>query len=251
MDNQDKAPRLKTVTKVVPPYILNEFPADFPFLLGQELVYLLATKSQPDLEGRDWEAIFAKCINGEWKPSNVGLDDVVLDNTAWSAKSVKSSNPFTQEKIRLISGRNSLVYSYGETLDNTADPNPIGKMVLNIWNERVSAIRKFHKHLRTVVLIKSSDLTKVAVFEFDTIRYEPDLFYWEWNKNKNLCGFDVRTKEQCFTWQPHGSQFTIFENVPSNTLQIQIKQPPKIEKENVLKIIGFDSSWITILNKVP
>lgn len=245
MDNQERTPKLKTVNKVVPPYDLNDFPSDFPLKLGQELVYLLATKGQPDLEGNEWEAIFARCVNGEWKPSNVGLDDVLLGNTAWSAKSVKSVSPSKQNKVRLISGRNSLVYSYGETLDVSSDPSPIGRMVLNIWNDRVSAIRQIHKHLRTVVLIKSKDLTEVAVFEFDTIRYDPELFFWKWNKNNNLCGYELRSKQQRFTWQPHGSQFTIHESVPSQTLIIKIKQPPKLEKGSVLQAIGFDQSWVT------
>jgi len=249
MDNQERIPKLKTVNKVVPPFGLNDFPADFPYKLAQELVYLLATKGQPDLEGSEWEAIFAKCINGEWKPSNVGLDDVLLGNTAWSAKSVKSANPSKQDKIRLISGRNSLVYSYGEMLDTNADPNPIGQMVLNIWNDRVSAIRQIHKHLRTVVLVKSKDLTHVAVFEFDTIRYDPELYYWEWNNNNNLCGYDKRSKEQHFTWQPHGSQFTIHEKIPQHALNIQIKQPPKLEKDKVLQTIGFDQSWVTVTRR--
>lgn len=250
MDNQEKAPKLKTVNKVVAPFGLNDFPSDFALKLGQELVYLLATKGQADLEGPEWEAIFARCINGEWKPSNVGLDDVVLGNTAWSAKSVKSTNPSKQDKIRLISGRNSLFYSYGETLDfMTADPNRIGQMVLNIWNERVSAVRQLHKHLRTVVLVKSKDLTEVAVFEFDTIRYDPELYFWERNQNNNLCGFEKRNKTQHFTWQPHGSQFTIHEKVPQQALIIRIKQPPKLEKDKVLQAIGFDQSWVTVFKR--
>lgn len=249
MFNPERTPKLKTVNKVVPAYDLNDFPPDFPYKLGQELVYLLATKGQPDLEGSEWEAVFARCIKGEWKPSNVGLDDVLLGNIAWSAKSVKSANPSKQDKVRLISGRNSLVYSYGEMLDTKADPNPLGQMVLNIWNDRVSAIRQIHEHLRTVVLVKSKDLTEVAVFEFETIRYDPELFYWEWNKNNNLCGYEKRSNEQHFTWQPHGSQFTIHENVPQQALIIQIKQPPKLEKDKVLQAIGFDKSWVTVTKR--
>jgi hypothetical protein len=42
-----KKPRLRTVDKSFPPFPLNEFPKDFPFILGKELVYLLASKGKP------------------------------------------------------------------------------------------------------------------------------------------------------------------------------------------------------------
>ena len=170
-----KRPKLRTVEKAQQLYPLNEFPKDFPFILGKEIVYLLASKGKPVLEGEDWEAIFATCIGAEWKPSNVGLDDVILGNTAWGAKTVKATNPETAKKVRLISGRNSPVYSFGETIDIHSDPNTLGVSVLEIWNERVSAVREKFQNLRTVVLVKSNDLSEVVVFEFDTIRYDPEL----------------------------------------------------------------------------
>ncbi|MDR2004409.1 MAG: hypothetical protein LBQ74_15385 [Prevotella sp.] len=244
---QDKSPKLRTVNKSVSAFPLNEFPKDFPFLLGKELIYLLASKGKPDLEGSDWENIFANCIGADWKPSNVGLDDVVMGNTAWGAKTVKATRPSTQRKVRLISGRNSLVYSFDESLDTKADPNLFGRLVLDIWNERVSAVREKFKHLRTVVLIKSNDLSEVSVFEFETIRYDHELYNWEWNKNKNLIGIDKKTGEHRFTWQPHGSQFTILEEVPAKSLTIRIKQPETLDKEQVLEALGFDKSWITVI----
>lgn len=244
-----KRPKLRTVEKAIPPFLLNEFPKDFPFILGKEIVYLLASKGKPTLEGEDWEAIFATCIGAEWKPSNVGLDDVILGNTAWGAKTVKSTNPATAKKVRLISGRNSPVYSFGETIDIHANPNAVGVSVLEIWNERVSAIREKFQNLRTVVLVKSNDLTEVVVFEFDTIRYDPELFVWEWNKNGNLIGIEKSTNEHRFTWQPHGSQFTIIEEIPKKSLIIKIKQPETLDKEEILKALGFDNSWISVTKR--
>src|SRR3990172_7402450 len=208
---EKKSPRLRTVDKVKPPYPLNKFPKIFGFKLGEELIFHLAVKSTPSLEGADWEEIFAKCIGATWKPSNVGLDDVILGSCAWGAKTVKSNNPTNQKIVRLISGRNAPVYSFDESQGTNVDPNHIGTRVLEIWNERVSAIREKYKHVRTVVLIKSNSLEEVVIFEFDTIRYDPDLFRWEWNKNNNLQGYDKNNSEHLFTWQPHGSQFTIIE----------------------------------------
>lgn len=244
-----KRPKLRTVEKAIPPFLLNEFPKDFPFILGKEIVYLLASKGKPTLEGEDWEAIFATCIGAEWKPSNVGLDDVILGNTSWGAKTVKATNPATAKKVRLISGRNSPVYSFGETIDIHANPNAVGVSVLEIWNERVSAIREKFQNLRTVVLVKSNDLTEVVVFEFDTIRYDPELFVWKWNKNGNLIGIEKSTNEHRFTWQPHGSQFTIIEEIPEKSLIINIKQPETLDKEEILKALGFDNSWISVTKR--
>jgi len=242
-------PRLRTVEKVKPPYPLNEFPNNFGINLGRELVYLLATKGRPILEGGEWEEIFSNCINAKWKPSNVGLDDIVLASCAWGAKTVKAKTPSTQKIVRLISGRNSPVYSYGESKITNVDPNHLGTQILSIWNERVSAIRKKYKHLRMVVLIKSNTLGEVAVFEFDTIRYDPDLFCWEWNKRKNLEGFDKARKRHRFTWQPHGSQFTIIEEVPEKLLIIKIKSPQMLNKKTFLKGIGFNKSWVTVTKR--
>lgn len=242
-------PRLRTVDKSLPPFPLNEFPKDFPFILGKELVYLLASKGKAILEGAEFEAIFAICIGAEWKPSNVGLDDIILGNTAWGAKTVKATNPSTQKKVRLISGRNSPVYSFGDTIDIHADPNLVGQSILEIWNERVSAVREKFQNLRTVVLVKSNDLTEVVVFEFDTIRYDPELFVWEWNNNGNLRGIEKSTTEHRFTWQPHGSQFTIIEEIPEESLLIKIKEPETLDKEDILKTLGFDKSWISVTKR--
>lgn len=242
----NKKPRLRTVDKSLPPFPLNEFSKDFPFILGKELVYLLASKAKPILEGSEWEAIFATCIGADWRPSNVGLDDVILGNTAWGAKTVKATKPATQKKVRLISGRNSPIYSFGETIDIEHDPNDVGKSVLEIWNERVSAVREKFQNLRTVVLVKSNDLTEVVVFEFDTIRYDPELFVWEWNKNGNLRGIEKSTTEHRFTWQPHGSQFTIIEEIPQDSLLIKIKEPMPLNKQDILDTLGFDNSWVSV-----
>jgi hypothetical protein len=246
---ENKSPRLRTVDKSIPPFTLNNFPNSFPFTLGKELVYLLASKGRPILEGPEWESIFALCIGADWKPSNVGLDDVILGNTAWGAKTVKAKNPSKQKKVRLISGRNSPVYSYGDTIDTKADADLVGKSILDIWNERVSAVREKFQNLRTVVLVKSDDLTEVVVFEFETIRYDPELFMWEWNNNGNLRGIEKSTLIHRLTWQPHGSQFTIIEDIPDKSLIIKIKQPATLDKEKILNALGFDKSWISVLQK--
>lgn len=246
---ENKTPRLRTVNKAVPPYPLNQFPGDFAFRLGREIVYLLATKGNPSLEGNEWEEIFANCIGANWKPSNVGLDDVVLDNCAWGAKTVKANSPSTQKTVRLISGRNSPVYSFGESKISDVDPNYLGEQVLTIWNDRVTDVRKKYKFLRTIVLLKSNTLEEVVVFEFDTVRYDPELYVWRWNERGNLEGYEKRSDNHIFTWQPHGSQFTIIEKIPDDCLVLRIKKPPRIDKKSLLENIGFDQSWVTVVKK--
>jgi len=241
-------PRLRTVNKAVPPYPLNRFPRDFIETFAQEIVYMLATKSTMSLEGDEWEQIFANCINAEWKPSNVGLDDVQLDNCCWSAKTVYgTSNIARQQAVRLISGRNSPVFSYGEAQTNDTDPDEMGRMILEIWNERVSGIRQYFKFARTVVLVKSKDFSEYLIFETETIRYDPDMYFFEWNRRGNLEGYDKRDNRHCFTWQPSGGQFTIIEEIPEDRLHIQIRHPDKLDKDSVLAAVGYNSDWYYIV----
>lgn len=244
-----KEPKLRTVNKATAPFELNSFPSSFIETLAREIVYMRATKSAMSLEGNEWEQIFAECIGAQWKPSNVGLDDVVLDNCCWGAKTVFCTSNIAEKKtVRLISGRNSPTYSYGIDKITSADPNEIGKLVLNIWNERVSAVRKIFKFVRTVVLVKSQDFNDYLIFEFDTVRYDPELYNFVWNKRGNLEGYDKRTNAHRFTWQPSGSQFTIIEDIPEKRLHISIKKPDPISKETVLETLKFDKTWYHIVS---
>lgn len=240
-------PKLRGVDKYKPDYALGQFPAGFAMELGKELIYLLATRNPPTLEGSDWEQIFARCIGAQWTPSNVGLDDVQLHQMAWSAKTVKNKNPFKVKHIRLISGRNSPDYSFDIENVHTEDPNQLGEMILGIWNARITDVRKKFATTRTVVLIKGDDLSSVSVFEEEAFKYLPEEYEWEWNQRGNLEGYIKGSDVKRFTWQPHGSQFTITTNVPDNRLKLRIKQPPLLDREEVLSQLKFDPSWIEIV----
>ena len=233
-------PRLRS-TNVKEPYPLGEFPEGFAKIVAGELSAAIAL-GRTDIEGKDWELIFAKAIKAEWHPSVIGLDDILVPalSAAWGAKTIKSNSPFTASKIRLISGRNSLAYSYAVNDVKALDPSEVGKLVLGIWNERVAALYQKYKTLRTVTMLKGPGLTKVSIFEKNTVRYGAELFNWEWNSNQNLVGTSKDTGESKFTWQPHGSQFTIHENVPENALNIEINPPPSIPTEKILDLISFN-----------
>ncbi len=140
-----------------------------------------------------------------------------------------------------------MINSYDYDVQPGKLPDEHGEHVLTIWNERVSDIKRHYKHLRTVVLIRSFDLIESVIFEFDTIRYDPELYYWRWN-GKNLYGYQRIDDKQKFTWQSGGQQFTIFETVPLKHMLLNIKKPDLIPKEFILDKIGFDNSWITIIN---
>ncbi|MDA8001797.1 MAG: hypothetical protein MPL62_10980 [Alphaproteobacteria bacterium] len=242
-----KRPKLRNVEKYRPPYPLNEFPKRFPLKLGKEIVYFLATRNSDRLEGSDWEEIFARTVGAKWKPSNVGLDDVVLEQTAWGAKTIKNRNPFNVKRARLISGRNSPVFSYGDKEVADRPPAELGEKVLEIYNERVVSIRKKYKHLRTVVLIKGPGLLECSVIELPTETYDLSAYEWTWNKSSNLEGREKKTGFHKFTWQPHGSQFTIIENLAAKRLSIRVKKPAALSKKTVLEELQFDESWIEVV----
>jgi len=73
---------------------------------------------------------------------NAELNGTVYEQTAWGAKTVKNDRPFVARHVRLISGRNSLDYSYGEKNVRDMDVDEVGEKVLGIWNARVADVRK-------------------------------------------------------------------------------------------------------------
>ena len=152
-------------------------------------------------------------------------DDVVFEQTAWGAKTVKNARPFDARHIRLICGRNSLDYSYGDKNVRAMKVGEVGEKVLDIWNARLADVRKKFLHVRTVVLLKGEDLREVSVYEEETCLFEPRKYYWQVNDKGNFEGFEVATGVHRFTWQPHGSQFTVISDVPKKTFEIANQTP--------------------------
>lgn len=225
-------------------YPLNVIPPEIITKIGGYLVYLLYI-GRKDVSGNDWGDAFADSISGIHLDSPVGIADVVLDKNCWSAKTVKVKDPFSISNVRLISGRCSPDYSYGIT-DPHKDVQKTGEAVLNIWNERINIATDHYSSVRTAVLVRSYDCLSYRLFEEDTQRFRTTDYHWEVNANGNLIGLD-RNGRVCFTWQPHGSQFTIHTEVPESAIKFQIKQPPTISKADVLKVVEFDESWVQII----
>ena len=228
------------------PYPINELPEDIIKKIGRKFVYMLCV-GYKDFSGDDWGNVFSEAIGGKHLQSPVGIADVSFDKMAWSMKTVKSTNPHRKEAaIRLISGRCSPDYSYGIT-DPHEDIEKTGRAVLNIWNERVNIAQDYYNPVRTSILVRSYDLLSFCLFEEENHRFITNQYHWEENKNGNLIGINIESGEQCFTWQPHGSQFTIHTKIPKNAIKFKIKQPPKLDIEETLKQINFNDDWIEIL----
>lgn len=228
------------------PYPINEIPETIIRKIGRKFVYMLCV-GYKDLTGDDWGNVFAEAIGGKHLQSPVGIADVVLDKMAWSMKTVKKGNPHTSNlSIRLISGRCSPDYSY-DIYDPHEDIQKTGRAVLNIWNERVNIAQDYYNPLRTSILVRSNDLLSFTLFEEENHRYVASNYRWEENPNGNLIGIDIETGSTCFTWQPHGSQFTIHTRIPQNAIKFKIKQPPKLDIEETLKQIHFNDDWVEIL----
>ncbi len=233
--------RLQTVE----PYPINQLPDDLLVRIGGYFVHLLYI-GRKDISGADWGDAFADSIGGVHLDSPVGIADVTLGRMAWSMKTVKNANPLKAKSVRLISGRCSPDYSYGIT-DPHKDIQKTGTAVLGIWNERINIARDNFNPLRTSVLIRSNDLLSYCIFEEENHRYATNEFVWEVNKNGNLLGRNIDTGEVFFTWQPHGSQFTIHSKVPANAVRFRIKRPPQLSKEDILSTIRFDENWVEIV----
>ena len=149
--------------------------------------------------------------------------------------------------MRLISGRNDLAYSYNLTDIMRIDPDDLGRMVLAIWNKRVNEGTDEHADLRIAVLIRNMAAREFVLFEEPAMRFVPDNYRWEWNKQSNLEGYDKDTGEHAFTWQRGGTQFTIIRKVPASARRFSIgPRVPLVEVHQVLAYVGFREDWIEI-----
>ncbi len=242
-----KRPKLRDSHKLITNeiYPLNEIPDNIVIGLAGYFAYLLYI-GRKDISGSDWGDAFANVIDGIHLDSPVGIADVIKGRMAWSMKTVKNSNPLTTEKVRLISGRCSPDYSYGIT-DPHEDIERTGRAVLGIWNERINLALDNYNPVRSIVLVRSDDCQTFCLFEEDIHRFPTNDYIWEVNKNGNLIGKSILTGETKFTWQPHGSQFTIHTIVPPNAVRFTLKKPPVVSKNAILSTIGFDSSWVKII----
>ena len=226
------------------PYQLGQIPNSTLVGIGKHIVPWLALGL--DIRGDDFGTIFAKAIEGEHRASPLGIADVVWNRCAWSLKTVKESKPFGKKRVRLISGRNSPDYSLGIS-DPRENADKTGAAVLLIWNARVDEAMNEYDDLRIAVLVRNVDTKEFLLFEEEAQRFVPSNYEWRFNKGGNLEGREKSTNVHRFTWQPHGSQFTIIREVPSSARRFSIgPEVPKLDLEVVLSQLRFEESWIQI-----
>lgn len=227
-------------------YPLGQIPDTIIKKIGAYIVYLLAI-GRSDMTGDDWGDAFAYAINGVHLKSPVGIADVVFDERqAWSLKTVKKRNPLVPGQIRLISGRCSPDFSYG--IENPHDDiQATGTAVLGIWNERINIARDHYNPVRTVILVRSEDMSKFCIYEEDNYRYSTNEYVWKENTKHNFIG--TKDGVTYFTWQPHGSQFTIHSRIPQNAICFKIRKPDIIPQSAILEEIGFSDEWISIIKR--
>ena len=241
-----KAPRLRGQRpRREAPYDLGQLTAKFLRKFGRLIVHRIAI-GLGDLSGDDVGTMFADAIGGVHRAKPLGVADVQWNGCAWTVKTVKSPNPFLATRVRLISGRCSPDYSMG--IENPhEDPQRTGEAVLSIWNARVDEALNEHRELRTFVLVRNVEAREFVVFEDETVRYVRNDYVWQFNNKGNLEGYDRSSRQHRFTWQPHGSQFTIVRAIPGSARKFSIiANVPRLSANTVLKSVGFRPDWIRI-----
>jgi len=225
------------------PYPLGEFFDDIEVSISKQMVHRLAV-GQANISGDDFGQIFANGIGGEHRLKPLGITDVTWEDCSWSCKTVQATYPFKQPVVRLISGRNSPDYSYNIS-DPREDVHATGTAVLNIWNHRVNQSLHDYEDLRVVVLMRNMDTLEFTLFEYEAGRYSPGDYYWTINPRGNFEGSRHTDDEHCFTWQPHGSQFTVLKHVPGSAIKFRInRHPGLLEPEHVLQLVRFSPDWV-------
>jgi len=232
------------------PHPLGELPDDLVVRIGKHIVHRISV-GQADITGDDFGTILAKALDGEHRQKPLGIADVTWNECAWCVKTIQDKNPFNQKKICLISGRNSPQHSY-EINDPLKDIEATGAAVLNIWNKRLNQSLAEHDDMRIFILIRNMATLQFTLIEMEASRFIPADYRWEKSKGKNLWGFHRLTNERRFRWQPHGSQFSIFHQVPASACRFRIvKQPPVVEEHEILKFVGYEDSWIQKVSAEP
>jgi hypothetical protein len=187
------------------------------------------------LEGKAFEKMWCEIHGTEWRGSNKGIIDVGLDTIGYSMKSLEFEFPILLKKggyksIRTILGRNSPDF-HGKHVDRNVTPaHEAGEIVCDIWNQRLMEARSLYKEVRTIVLLKSKDLTQWAMFEYYPNTFDASTWTWAWvtrqNSGKSTTNLEGVKGEKKLTWQPHGSQFTLSQRIPSYCRQFQVGKPP-------------------------
>ena len=227
------------------PYPLNEFQHSLIETLAKRFVHLRAV-GVSDMSGDQFSRIFADSISGQEYGRPLGVADVAWNGCCWSVKTVKTSKPHVARHCRLISGRNSPDYSAGIS-NPRADLERTGRAVLEVYNSRIHEAREQHDDVRLVVLIRNMQSQEFTLFERPLVPVVVNNYTWGLTKKKNLIG--VQDGKIAFTWQPHGSQFTVHEPIPQSATRFYIRKlSPTLTVEQVIRLTGFKPDWVQFVD---
>ena len=138
-------------------------------------------------------------------------------------------------------------FTSADITDPLKNPQATGRAVLEIYNSRINEARENHDDIRLLVMIRNWEALEFVLFERPLGPVVVNQYQWCVNKRNNLIGYITDPEIKAFTWQTHGSQFTVHEPVPHTTCEFRIrKQPSTLGMSAVLKFVKFNPSWIEI-----
>ena len=223
------------------PYPLSEISRSVIKGLAKRFVHLRAI-GHADMGGDMFSQFFAEAINGQDYAKPLGVADVAWNGCCWSVKTVKQDNPHDTKIVRLISGRNAPFYSAG-IVNHLKDIQRTGRAVLKIYNQRIDEAREEHDDVRLLVLVRNMATLEFTLFERALTPLSITRYAWRQNARKNLEAYEE--DRHCFTWQPHGAQFTIVEQVPLGAHRFRMKkQPAMVSRKAVLDLTKYSDDWI-------
>ena len=155
------------------------------------------------------DRIFLDATSGMPCERPIGIVDIFQKAVCRSVKAAQNGNPhWAAESARLISGRNSPIYS-----SDIVGPARTGPPVLDIHNDRIETATQDYNDHRSLVLIPDMQTRDFPIFE--RLTTPPVVHRCRWDVNNNSKPIRFENGEPVFVWKPHGSQFTIREPILS------------------------------------
>jgi hypothetical protein len=204
--------------------------------LGKGLTFLLATRGRLELDNEEWARMLELAMRTE-SPGRAILR---------RARCFRVWHTFEIHHVGLANTLHLPVDYDKAGGECVADPNRLGAMILEAWNKSLTIVCGFDEE-RFSVLFAGKDSSSAVFFEVPIIPFEPSEYDWDWNEDDGLDGYVKGTGVQRFSWQPHGSQFTVISRVPDNRLKLRIRRPQLLDRDSVLKQLKFDPSWVEIV----
>ena len=204
--------------------------------LGKDLTFLLATRGRLEIDNEEWARMLERATRAE-------SSDRAIQRRA---RCFRVWHTFEIHHVSLTNTLHLPMDFDKAVSECAADPSKLGAMILGAWNKSLSIICGFDEE-RFSVLFAGMDSPCAVFFEVPIIPFEFSEYDWDWNEDDGLDGYVKGTGVQRFTWQPHGSQFTITTAIPDNRLKLRIRQPPRLDREEVLTQLKFDPSWVEIV----